>query len=55
MLNKVNQYLKLKRQAMHLMLTGDLKRYMDTLRQLHELRKRGLAARSGRLKTSTMF
>ena len=44
MLNQVNQYLKLKRQAMHLMLTGDLKRYMDTLRQLHELRKRGLAA-----------
>lgn len=44
MLTQVNQYLKLKRQAMHLMLTGDLKRYMDLLRQLHELRKRGLAA-----------
>ena len=44
MLNQVNQYLKLKRQAMHLMLTGDLKRYMETLKRIHELRSRGLAA-----------
>ncbi len=44
MLNQVNQYLKLKRQAMHLMLTGDLKRYMETLKRIHELRSRGLTA-----------
>jgi hypothetical protein len=44
MLSHVKQYLKLKRQATYLMLTGDLKRYMDTLRQMHELRARGMAA-----------
>ncbi len=44
MLSHVKQYLKLKRQATYLMLTGDLKRYMDTLCQMHDLRARGLAA-----------
>jgi hypothetical protein len=44
MLSHVKHYLKLKRQATYLMLTGDLKRYMDTLRRMHDLRARGLAA-----------
>ncbi len=43
MLTHVKEYLKLKRQAMRLMLTGDLKQYMDTLRRMHELRAQGLA------------
>jgi len=42
--NVKKQYLKLKRQAMRLMLTGDLKRYMETLHRMHELRAQGLAA-----------
>lgn len=44
MLSPMKEYLKLKRRAMHLMLTGDLKRYMDTLKRLHELRIRGAIA-----------
>jgi hypothetical protein len=44
MLNPLKHYLKLKRQATYLMLTGDLQRYMDTLRRMHALRARGLAA-----------
>lgn len=31
-------YLKLKREAMRQMLTGDVERYMQTLRMLNELR-----------------
>ncbi len=41
----LKHYLKLKREAMRQMLTGDVERYMNTLRQLHALRpaQRGLA------------
>ena len=41
----LNHYLKLKREAMRQMLTGDVERYMNTLRQLSNLRlaQRGLA------------
>ncbi len=34
----IKQYLKLKRVAMRQMLTGDVERYMNTLRMLNELR-----------------
>jgi len=44
MLNPMKEYLNLKRRAMHLMLTGDLKRYMSTLQRMHELRIRGALA-----------
>jgi hypothetical protein len=45
MLSPRNQYLKLRRQAMRLMMIGDLQRYMRTLRELHDLRSRfGMAA-----------
>ena len=46
MLTPMKNYLKLKRQAMRQMLTGDVERYMQTLRVLNELRRaqtRGLA------------
>jgi hypothetical protein len=46
MLTPMTSYLKLKRQAMRLMLTGDVERYMRTLRALNELRllqRRGIA------------
>jgi hypothetical protein len=46
MLTPMMSYLKLKRQAMRLMLTGDVERYMRTLRALNELRvlqRRGIA------------
>ena len=41
----LKHYLKLKREAMRQMLTGDVERYMNTLRQLSNLRiaQRGLA------------
>lgn len=38
MLSNVKRYLKVKREAMHLMLNGDLARYMRKLRELQELR-----------------
>lgn len=34
----LKHYLKLKREAMRQMLTGDMERYMNTLRQLSDLR-----------------
>ncbi|MBL7953367.1 MAG: hypothetical protein JNM62_16795 [Flavobacteriales bacterium] len=34
----VKTYLKLKREAMRQMLTGDMERYMNTLRQLSDMR-----------------
>lgn len=41
----LKHYLRLKREAMHQMLAGDVARYMSTLRQLSALRRvqRGLA------------
>lgn len=45
MLSPRKHYLKLRRQAMRLMMIGDLQRYMRTLREMHELRGRiGMAA-----------
>lgn len=46
MLSHVKDYLKVRREAMRLMLTGDLQRYMHKLREMHELRRRlgGLVA-----------
>ncbi len=46
MLTPKQAYLKLKLQAKRLMLTGDVERYLQTLRALNELRmlqRRGLA------------
>jgi hypothetical protein len=46
MMTPLQAYLKLKRQAKRLMLTGDVERYLQTLRALNELRmlqRRGLA------------
>lgn len=40
MLTHVKRYLKLKREAMRLMMNGDLARYMHKLRELHELKAR---------------
>jgi hypothetical protein len=40
MLTHVKRYLKVKREAMRLMLNGDLARYMHKLRELHELKAR---------------
>ena len=39
MLSNVKQYLKVRRQAMQLMLNGDLQRYMFKLREMQELRR----------------
>lgn len=36
----IQPYLRLKREAMRLMLTGDVERYMRTLRLLNDLRGR---------------
>ncbi|MGV3636620.1 MAG: hypothetical protein ACO1NQ_03135 [Flavobacteriales bacterium] len=35
----IQQYLKLKRQAMRQMLTGDVERYMNSLRILSDMRR----------------
>lgn len=40
MLTTVKRYLKVKREAMRLMLNGDLSRYMNKLRELNELKAR---------------
>ncbi|MBL7981657.1 MAG: hypothetical protein JNL52_07575 [Flavobacteriales bacterium] len=40
----INLYRSLKLQAKRLLLAGDVDRYMDTLRRLHELRRSGGAA-----------
>jgi hypothetical protein len=40
MLTNVKRYLKVKREAMRLMLNGDLVRYMHKLRELNELKAR---------------
>lgn len=40
MLSNLKHYVELKRQAMRLMLSGDLGRYMKKLREMQELRSR---------------
>jgi hypothetical protein len=35
----IKEYLKLKREAMRQMLTGDVERYMNTLRMLSDMRR----------------
>jgi hypothetical protein len=40
MLSNVKRYLRLKQEAMRLMMNGDLARYMHKLRELHELKVR---------------
>ena len=39
MLSQVKQYLKLKREAMRLMLAGEVDLYMQKLREMQSLRK----------------
>lgn len=40
MISHVKRYLKVKREAMQLLLAGDVARYMHKLRELNELRTR---------------
>ena len=44
MLTNVKRYLKVKHQAMQLMLNGDIARYMNKLRELNELKARASIA-----------